>query len=228
MDHAEELLRRIRQGGIRPVPRSVVLMRRIGRTCLLVTVLAMLAVSFALLFQELRSTGGHGWIFRELLSRAAPWIWGATSLSFGVLAYMVFRELPKAWRLRPVHVVLTFLAVGAIGGFALESTNALLGLHRLVAHSVPAYRSVWRQKALRVWHAPEEGRLGGRFLGGTAFLDVEGRSWTLDFGDSSEALRREPGFARLQGRILGDSRFRVETWMPAPGEGGGAKFHGRR
>lgn len=223
MDHAEELLRRIRRERIRPVPRAVVVLRRIARICLLFAVLALLALSFALLFQEMRASAGHGWIFRELLSRAAPWIWGTTSILFGLLAWVVFRELPKAWRLRPVHVVLAFLAVGAVGGVAIESTNALLGLHRIVAHAVPAYRSIWRQKALRVWHSPGEGRLGGRLLGGTAFVDVEGRRWTLEPGDSSTSLPIAPGLARLQGRIEGDSSFRVLKWMPAPGEGARSK-----
>lgn len=229
MDLAERLLHRIRDEGIRPVPRRVVILRRLGWGALFLVVLAMLSLSFALLVQELHAHAGPGWMLRTLLSRAAPWVWTATTLLFAFLAYRVFRELPRAWRLRPLGVVLAILLTGMLAGVALEASDALLGLHRLAAHSVPVYRKVWMDRALRTWQSPSEGRLAGRFVGGhAAFEDVDGRLWTLRWNADTADL--PPGRVRLRGTVENVGSFRVDACLPAPGagRGRGMEFRGMR
>lgn len=220
MDHAERLLRRIRDERIRPVPRGLVLLRRLGRALLFLVVVGMLSLSFALLIQELHAHRGPGWMLRSLLSRAAPWIWSVTAILFSLLAYRLFRELPRAWRLRPSGVVLAILATGLLAGIALETSEALLGLHRLAAHSVPAYREAWTDRALRTWQAPGEGRIAGRFAEGCArFEDVDGNLWRLQW--TADTTRLPTGPVRLRGRVEGSGLFRVEVCMAAPGSGTG-------
>lgn len=219
MDQAELLLQRIRRERIRPVPKTVVVARRAAWLLLFVAVFGLLCVSFASFFQELHAHAGRGWMFRVVLSQAAPWIWGVTAILFGALAYAVFRELPRAWRLRPAYVVLAILVAGSVTGFVMERGDVLLGLHRMVAHAFPSYRSVWQGKMLRVWHDPANGRLGGRLEDGsiTAFGDVEGKRWTLRW--VAPAANPPRGALRLQGRVCGDSVFCARRWKPAPGEG---------
>lgn len=221
MDHADELLRRIREERIRPIPRGAVLLGRTCRVLLVLLLVGLVSVSVALLLQELHGHAGRGWMVREAFSRAAPWIWGATSLLFAFVAYRIFRELPRAWRLRPAAVVSAILLAGAGAGAVLEAGDGLLATHRALAHLVPAYREAWRAKAMSIWHDPARGRLAGRFVDGpSAFVDVRGRRWRLSWSQDSVPV---PGTdaARLLGRVETDSVFHVEKALPPPGLGAG-------
>jgi len=218
MDHADRLLGRIHAEKIRPVPRWIVLARRLSRALLFLLVLVLLSLSFALLFQEWHAHPGPGWIARRLFARMAPWIWVVTCAVGAWGAWTLFRELPRAWRLRPWLVIAGIVVFGAGSGFALERTDALLRVHRLVAHLVPAYRQVWQTRALETWNDPASGRLGGT-LQANGFVRVEGRRWALVWEDSSRMPA--PGPVRLSGRVLRDSIFVVQGWMPAPGMGPG-------
>lgn len=226
MDQADRLLQRIRSEHLRPVPRWVVVARRAARLALFLAVFVLVSLSFASFFQELHAHRGPGWMFRIALAQAAPWIWAATAAFSAVLAWVVFRELPRAWRLRPGFAMFAILLSGAVTGFVLERGEVLLALHRGIAHSVPAYRSVWQDRALRTWHAPAEGRLGGRLEDGSAtrFRDVDGKRWEL-----REAPMGLPtGAVRILGEVDGDSVFLVRSWRPAPGEGKrGGRFPNR-
>lgn len=215
MDQAERLLQRIRNEHLRPVPRWVVVARRLVRLVLFVAVFVLVSLSFASFFQELHAHRGRGWMFRQALAQAAPWIWAATALVSVVFAYVVFRELPRAWRLRPGVAIFAILLAGAGTGYALERGDVLLAIHRGIAHAVPAYRNTWKDRTLRLWHAPSEGRLAGTIESGSAFRDLDGKRWVLQGMDGQAS----PGMLRLLGEVCGDSVFCVRSWKPVPGEG---------
>jgi hypothetical protein len=218
MDHADRLLGRIHAEKIRPVPRWIVLARRLFRLGLFVLVLVLLSVSSALLFQELHEHRGPGWIARALFARLAPWVWSFTSVACIWGAWLLFRELPRAWRLRPWIVIVGIVSTGLASGFVLERVDGLVRVHRTLAHLVPAYRTVWQARALEAWHDPVAGRLAGR-LDTQGFLAVDGRRWLLVWSDSSDLAPTGP--VRLNGTVGHDSVFVVRDWKPAPGDGAG-------
>lgn len=218
MDHADRLLGRIRAEKIRPVPRWIVLARRLVRVGLFLLVLVLLSVSSALLFQELHAHRGPGWMARALLARLAPWVWSLTSVACIWGAWLLFRELPRAWRLRPWIVLLGIVSTGLVTGYLLERIDGLVRVHRTIAHLVPAYRTVWQARAMQAWNDPAAGRLSGT-LDERAFTDVDGRRWSLVWTDSSD--RAPTGAVRLHGAMGPDSVFVVRTWRPAPGDGAG-------
>lgn len=218
MDHADRLLERIQAEKIRPVPRWLVLSRRLSRLGLFLLVLVLLSVSSALLFQELHQHRGPGWMARVLIARLAPWVWSITSVACIWGAWVLFRELPRAWRLRPWIVILGIVSTGLATGFLLERIDGLLRVHRTIAHLVPAYRTVWQARAMEEWHEPAAGRLAGTW-DERIFTAVDGRRWWLVWGDSSD--RAPTGAVRLHGAMRNDSVFLVRGWKPAPGDGAG-------
>ena len=222
MDHAQELLARIRADKIRPVPRWRVRLARLGMAALFVATVFAGAVSVALAVQEVHAHAGRGWMFRRLLADWAPLIWGATSVLFVWAGARLFRELPRGWRVRPWHVVAGVGLASIAGGWMIERSNALMGVHHAMVRNVPIYREAWREKTLREWHAPDAGRISGRWEdaeGRTmALRDVEGTLWTIQWHGVGQAPAAPEGM-RLTGAVCGDRVFCADDWRPVPGAG---------
>jgi hypothetical protein len=144
MDNADRLLERLHREGVRPVPRSRVVLRRAMTTVLFGASLLLGAVSVALALGDLFPKGGRGWHFRVALSDAAPWIWLLTSAFLLIAGMRLFRALPRGWRVRPVRLLLACLGPVLVLGSLLHATDALLGTHRFIAHHVPSYKAAWK------------------------------------------------------------------------------------
>ncbi len=145
MDNADRLLERLHRENIRPIPRSVVLLRRAGLAGLLAVSALASAVSLALVLQELFPKQGRGWHFRLALSHAAPWIWMATAILLAWGGVRIFRSLPRGWRVRPLPLGAGFAAACLALALLLFQFDALLGAHRFVAHRFPSYRAAWKR-----------------------------------------------------------------------------------
>lgn len=228
MDHASELLARIHADKIRPVPRWRVRVRRAGQLALFGSVVLLGALSVALAVQEIHAHAGRGWVLRRAMSEFAPYVWSLTAVLMVWAGIRIFRELPRGWRVRPWMVGGGIAIFCLVSGWTLERSEALLGLHRVVARAVPAYRQAWMHKALASWHDPSQGRLAGSWGAGTDgarfFQAVDGVQWTVVW----EGKAPEPNAPtlRLLGKICGESIFCADDWRPAPGNMG-AKFRGR-
>jgi len=144
MDNADRLLDRLRREGVRPVPRSRVLARRVATAVLFGASLLLGSVSVSLALGELFPRDGRGWHFRIALSQAAPWIWLLTSIVLLYAGMRLFRTLPRGWRIRPVRLVLTCLLPVLLLGTLFFRTDAILGAHRFIAHHVPGYKAAWK------------------------------------------------------------------------------------
>jgi len=143
MDNADRLLARLHQENIRPIPRSVILLRRASLLGLLVLSVAASSISLALLFQEIFPREGKGWHFRVALSQAAPWIWSLSALLLVWAGIRIFRSLPRGWRVRTFPLGAGFAAASIVLAFAIFQSDALLGTHRFIAHRFPSYRAAW-------------------------------------------------------------------------------------
>ena len=221
MDHANELLSRIHAQRIRPVPRWRVRLALFGRVSLFAAAVGMGTLSVALAVQEIHAHAGRGWLLRRAMSDLAPYVWSVTALLMVAAGIRLFRELPRGWRVRPLLVGATLAAFCLLGGWTLERTDALLGLHRMVARQVPAYREAWVSKAMDSWQDPAQGRLAGSWMrnqaGETVFVDVGGATWTVVWPDS--LAPETPPVVRLLGRVCGAALFCADDWRPAPGSG---------
>ena len=227
MDLAQQLLDRIHAQNIRPVSRWRVRARRIGIQLLFGAVLLFGTLSVALALQEIHQHAGHGWLLRKTMSDYAPLVW---TLTFGLMVWAgirVFRELPRGWRVRPVHVGLVVAVVCLVAGWGVERSDALLVVHRVIAMRVPSYRAAWQAKALNQWHDPAAGRISGIWAApgdsGALLAAVDGVRWTVVW-EGSDSLTRI-GAIRLLGKVCGPARFCADDWRPAPGHG--MNFRGR-
>ena len=221
MDHANELLSRIHAQRIRPVPRWRVRLALLGRFALFGGAVALGALSVALAVQEFHAHAGRGWLLRRAMSDLAPYVWSLTALVMVAAGIRLFRELPRGWRVRSWMVGASIALFCLVGGWTLERTDALLGLHRLVARQVPAYREAWIRKAMESWHDPAQGRLAGTWrrdaAGDEIFVDVAGATWKVEWSDS--VAPETPPLVRLLGRVCGARLFCADDWRPAPGAG---------
>jgi len=221
MDHSRELLDRIHARKIRPVPRWRIRLRRAGVLSLFAGVVLLGTLSVALAIQEIHAHTGPGWMFRRALADFAPLVWSLTAVLLVLVGIRLFRELPRGWRVRPWHVGVSLALVCLVGGWSLERTDALLGLHRALARSVPSYRAAWMKKALASWHDPANGRISGRWIGPvdtTGILEsADGVRWTVRW-EGGGSLPKTPSI-RLVGKVCGPSRFCATDWKPAPGSG---------
>ncbi len=222
MDHAEELLARIRADKIRPVPRWRVRLARAGMVALFAGTVLSGTLSVAVAFQELHAHAGRGWMFRRIVADWAPLLWGATFLLFLGAGVRLFRELPRGWRVRPWHVALGIGLVSIAGGWVVERTDMLMGIHHAVVRHVPFYREAWQQKTMRTWHEPDAGRIAGRWsvVGDSVhvLLDIDGTPWKIRWIGGSEVAPMS-GSVRLIGRVCGEREFCADDWRPAPGAG---------
>jgi len=227
MDHASRLLDRIHADKIRPVPLWRVRARKAGRFALFGAAVLLGTLSVALAVQGFHAHPGRGWLVRQTMAEYAPLVWLATAGLMVRAGIRLFRELPRGWRVRPWQVGAGIVAACLLGGVALERADALTAFHRAIARRVPAYREVWRHKALASWHDPAAGRLSGSWSspGDSArgFLDVEGVHWDIRW-EGSES-RPDDSTLRLLGRVCGSSVFCADDWRPAPGFGNN---HGMR
>jgi hypothetical protein len=224
MDHADELLARIHAGRIRPVPRWRVRLGLAGRFALFASALGLGTLSVALAVQEIHAHAGRGWLLRRAMAEFAPYVWALTAVLMVWAGIRIFRELPRGWRVRPWMAGLAIAAFCLLGGVALERGEALLGLHRLVARAVPAYREAWIRKAMASWHDPSRGRLAGSWAvpsdsssGEPILVAVDGARWTVRW-EGGDGLPRMPAL-RLLGRVCGERVFCADDWRPAPGIG---------
>jgi hypothetical protein len=219
MDHANELLARIHSDKIRQIPLWRVRMRTLGRFALFGATVALGSVSVALAVQEIHAHQGRGWLLRRAMSDAAPYVWTLTAALMVWAGIRLFRELPRGWRVRPwmVGVPIAIFCLGA--GVAIERSDALLGMHRMVARQIPSYREAWMRKALVSWHAPAEGRISGAWASYTdsakVLLGVDGVRWTVRW-EGEGALPQSPSI-RLMGRVCEPEVFCATDWRPAPG-----------
>lgn len=145
MDNADRLLERLRREGVRPVPRYRVLARRALTASLFAGSLLLGSVSVALALGDIFPKDGRGWHFRIALSHAAPWIWLLTTVFLLVVGMRLFRAMPRGWRVRPVRLLLACSVPVLLFGSTLFATDALMGVHRFVAHHVPAYKAAWKR-----------------------------------------------------------------------------------
>jgi hypothetical protein len=221
MDHANELLARIHAQRIRPVPRWRVRLGLAGRFALFASALGLGTVSVALAVQEFHVHAGRGWLVRRAMSELAPYVWSLTAVLMVWAGIRIFRELPRGWRVRPWMVGGAIAVFCLGGGMALERSEGLLGLHRLVARAVPAYREAWMDKAMSSWHDPSQGRLGGSWTAprdsAMTFQAVDGVRWTVVWEKDTPAP--DAPTLRLLGRICGERNFCADDWRPAPGLG---------
>jgi hypothetical protein len=219
MDHASELLARIHADKIRPVPLSLVRMRLAGRFLLFGSTLVLGTVSVALAVQEFHAHQGHGWLLRKAMSDLAPYVWSLTAIFLVWAGIRLFRELPRGWRVRPWMAGFVIAGFCLVSGWALERTDALLGLHRLVARQIPSYREAWSAKALSSWHDTAQGRISGTWISNTdsasVLLGVDGVRWTVRW-EGGGSLPQDPSI-RLMGRVCGQALFCAVDWRPAPG-----------
>lgn len=223
MDHANELLSRIHAQGIRPVPRWRVRLALAGRFALFCAAALLGTLSVALAVQEFHAHAGRGWLLRQALSELAPYVWSLTAVAMVGVGIRLFRELPRGWRVRPWMVGASLALFCLAGGWAVEGSDALLVLHRMVARQVPAYREAWMRKALVSWHHPEQGRISGSWVsrdsGGLVLEAVDGTRWGVRW-EGNGPLSEAPSI-RLEGRVCGERIFCADGWKPAPGSGRG-------
>lgn len=220
MDQADRLLSRIHTEGIRPVPRWKVRLHRAGWVMLFTLVLLLGTVSVALAVQAVHDHAGRGWLVRQAMTNAAPWVWSTTAALLVWAGIRVFKELPRGWRVRPWHVGLAVGVFCLVGGIALESVDAPIRIHRAIAVRNPEYREAWRERALAEWNDPAAGRLSGRWTSSSAegnLRDADGFVWHVRW-DGNSSLPETPT-ARLIGRICGPALFCADGWRPAPGFG---------
>ncbi len=222
MDHAEELLARIRADKIRPIPVWRVRLARVGILALFVAVVLLGTLSVAVALQELHAHAGRGWMFRRIVADWAPFLWGATFLVFLWAGVRLFRELPRGWRVRPWQVAIGVGVVSIVGGWTIERMDALMAVHHAVVRNVPSYREAWQGKAMREWHDPKGGRISGYWSvasdsAGT-LVDVEGLVWMIKWKGESDALPPTGG-VRLMGGVCGERVFCADDWRPVPGAG---------
>lgn len=222
MDHAQELLARIRADKIRPVPRWRVRLARAGVFVLFAGTVLSGTLSVAVAIQGLHAHAGRGWMFRRIVADWAPLLWSATFLLFLWAGVRLFRELPRGWRVRPWHVALGIGIVSVVGGWAIERTDALMAVHHAVVRNVPSYREAWQGKAMREWHDPKGGKLSGRWSvaddSARSLLDMDGVPWTIRWTGGRDVPPAE-GSIRLIGRVCGDRVFCADDWRPVPGAG---------
>lgn len=222
MDHAQELLARIRADKIRPVPRWRVRLARAGVVALFAGTVLSGTLSVAVAIQELHAHAGRGWMFRRVVADWAPLLWSATFLLFLWAGVRLFRELPRGWRVRPWHVALGIGIVSVAGGWAIERTDGLMAVHHAAVRLVPSYREAWRDKTLRTWHQPDAGRISGRWSvaddSARSLLDMDGVPWKIRWTGGRDVPPVE-GSVRLIGRVCGDRVFCADDWRPVPGAG---------
>lgn len=219
MDLANELLARIHADKIRPVPRWIVRLRLVGRFGLFGSTLLLGTVSVALVFQEFHSLQGHGWLLRKAMSELAPYVWTLTAALLVWAGIRLFRELPRGWRVRPWMVGLVIAGFCLLAGWTMERSDALLGMHRMVARQIPSYREAWMRKALASWHDPASGRISGTWstdsAGSKVLLGVDGVRWTVKWQGSGNLP--EASTIRLVGEVCSPNVFCATDWRPAPG-----------
>jgi len=219
MDHASELLARIHADKIRPVPRWLVRTRLAGQFLLFGSILVLGTLSVALAIQEFHAHQGHGWLLRKAMSELAPYVWSLTASLLVWAGIRLFRELPRGWRVRPWMVGLAIAGFCLLAGWSVERSEALLGLHRMVARQIPSYREAWSAKAMASWHAPLEGRVAGAWISqgesSRVLLAVDSVRWTVRW--QGEGGLPELRTIRLIGRVCGEAVFCATDWRPAPG-----------
>ena len=227
MSLEEEVLRRIRQEGIRPIPLWVAHLARVAVVIGMALAVLLGSVSMAIAMDRISQGSGsmphRG--FKEVLFGILPWIVGAAGLVFSWLGWWTYRRTPLGHRRNGAGVVLRFVIASIVVGYFLHARQVLFHAHRTLAISVPGYRDAFRARRDRTWSAPDAGRLSGKSLGGKdgvcRLVDVEQVEWnvtgTVDTCPVGEMLRFR-GTAQAR-------EFRADRQMPL-GMGGGMEQHG--
>jgi hypothetical protein len=232
MDLEERLLARIEQEHIRPYPKWVGVLMKLGShlsmgAALLCSTLAA-SVFFLWLGQGLDRGPQQG--FRWVMIGLLPWFSLVSAVLLSWIGWRLFRRTGTGYRRQAWMVVLVFFAVSASTGYVLQATGGLFRIHRAMATTSDTYREFFQGRRSLEWSLPEEGRLAGVVTtldsAGIELRDPQGKTWQVHSAVPDwVAVGLE---VRLEGAMGQDRQF-LATRIDRFGPGGGGKMgHGKR
>ncbi len=232
-DISREVLKKIKEERVTPVPRWHFVFRRSFLVFLFVIsiVVGGLGSSVVIfqvahadwdLYQHLRHS-----LF-EFSILVIPYFWLVFMVGFAFFAAFFFRRTGKGYRYRTSILVLLSVIVSLALGFALDRGGFSARFETIFQAHVPFYQRM-QQYRRRICVCPEHGLISGEIVGipkdGEMRLrDFKGNTWRVMTGGATWRGRRKAAqglFVKVIGKKTGKGRFQAREIRPWRGMGMG-------
>ncbi len=183
----EEILKRIEDAGVRPIPRNYFSLRNIGMwllAALSVTVgsLAVSSIIFRLVNIPRVLPPGVGTLELPLIVRLMPFLWIALMLLFSYLAFREIRATKRGYRYELSTLVLGLLLASTVLGVAFYATGVGARLDLFTARHAPFVAQLEHEQREQ-WMRPERGFLVGIITSTSTdhfvIVDPKRTQWTV-------------------------------------------------
>jgi hypothetical protein len=236
MKRSEQLIQKIREAGIEPLPRSRFVWRRVLLWLSFAVSVVLGALAFSVILFAIQQTDfsllqhlEHSRL--ELFLGLLPFLWLAFLAVFLLLAMYALRHSPRGYKLNLLRLAAYSAALSMVLGTAVFLGGGAQQLEESFALRVSQYESI-QEKKMQLWSMPAAGYLSGtitvRGEGSLQLTDFNGQSWTIDY----EAAFLPPVVQlipdeqiKLIGEQVGESHFVASEIRPWGGRNN--RPHGR-
>ncbi len=150
-----------------------------------------------------------------------PYVWVATLIAFGFVAYYDMRNIKGAYRFRSITILSASVIVSIVVGGILHTVGAGRIAERRFAQMAPGYEGL-DMRNMHFWMRPQEGMLAGRIVSGAAtstfvLEDFSGARWTVLAADAAQHGSIEAGSSsrvRVAGSLSGSATFHATDVFP--------------
>lgn len=224
MDLAAKILKEIEVQQIRPLSKSLFVLRRVLIVVALVLTILLGAFTISLALFAIRSESmemQRGIGFLSVAADRLPLLLSISGILFSVMGVLIYRKTRHGYRARAHRIVAAILLTTVLGGLFFYETNAVFQGHRFLMQHVPRYQSAMHHYRANLWNQPQQGRIAGVIVSTEwdFFLlkDFQGREWEVDDVDAHWRIRqmREAGDSvKVMGVLREDSAFDAHHVIP--------------
>ncbi len=230
-DISREVLDKIKEKGIAPLPKRYFILRR--STVWMLFCFSIILGSIAgstVIFRVKNAEWDLFYHFKgnllDFLLIYTPYFWGIFMIFFSVVAYYYFRQTQGGYRYRATTIVALSLFISVAGGMGMYLAGISERMEAIFEEKLPFYHGVTFHSQ-KVWMSPDKGLLAGMISditkdGSFRLNDLDGNEWNIHAEKTIWRGRLTPSKGleiKLIGTRIGPNSFRADEVRP---------WHGRK
>jgi hypothetical protein len=218
---SEDIIGKIKQEHIAPVPRWKFLVRRRAFLGLLVISVLLGSLSFSVIvhiidFGDLDIFNQVHGNFLTSTVMMLPYFWFLSVTLFALVAYYNWKHTKLGYHFKRRWIVMGSVALSVLFGSVLYAFGMGNKIDTLMAKAVPFYDQSKRQARTELWMRPDSGLLVGKVVSvdsidnSVTIKDETGQDWQIDEKNIQQSVNTAPKkgkIIKIVGKKAGDHAF---------------------
>jgi hypothetical protein len=229
---SKDILKKIKQQAIHPIPRWKFLLKNYGIWLVFGSIVLLGGLSVSVVIFMLTD---HDWSiyknldkgFFEYMVLSIPYFWFLLISIFLVFAWYDLKKTKTGYKYNFVKIGTINILASVVLGILFFYAGLGVRIDRIFADNIPYYQNIHRYSRPGIWQNPEKGLLVGQVVdiaadGSFHIRDLENTNWLINCLNYilCSGIIEEPGnLVRLIGKEMGDHIFQVTEVRPWKNKG---------